>query len=49
MIIPSETYYLDARHKMAEIYLTYKKDRRMFAACYRDIVEQKPGPESQVS
>jgi len=47
-IAPSEIHYLEARHKMAEIYLVHKKDRRKFAACYLSIVEQKPGVESQV-
>jgi len=45
---PSEMHYLEARHKMAEIYLVHKKDRRKFAACYLSIVEQKPGVDSQV-
>ncbi|XP_059488844.1 tetratricopeptide repeat protein 21B-like isoform X2 [Neocloeon triangulifer] len=45
---PSELHFLEARHKMAEIYLVHKKDRKKFAACYLSVVEQKPGVESQI-
>ncbi|CAB3383131.1 Hypothetical predicted protein [Cloeon dipterum] len=45
---PSEMHFLEARHKMAEIYLVHKRDRKKFAACYLSIVEQKPGVESQI-
>ena len=32
---PGHQYYLQARDKMATIYLEHLKDKRMFAACYR--------------
>ncbi|KAF4532151.1 hypothetical protein B566_EDAN015302, partial [Ephemera danica] len=48
VVLPHESFYLESRHKMADIYLNHKKDRRSFAACYREVVEQRPGPESQV-
>lgn len=32
---PDQPYYLEARDKMANIYLNNLKDKRMFATCYR--------------
>ena len=32
---PSHKYYLQARDKMANIYLLKLNDKRMFASCYR--------------
>lgn len=32
---PTQPYYLQARDKMASIYLNNLKDKRMFASCYR--------------
>lgn len=31
----TQQYYLQARDKMASIYLNNLKDKRMFASCYR--------------
>lgn len=32
---PEQSYYVKAREKMAEIYLHHRKDRRLYASCYR--------------
>jgi tetratricopeptide repeat protein 21B len=45
---PSQTYYQQARCKMADIHLSYHKDRRAFAECFRELVENSPGPQSFV-
>ena len=45
-ITPSQPYYLQAREKMANIYLNYRKDKKMFAQCYREVVEKSPSPQS---
>ncbi|KAG1679081.1 Tetratricopeptide repeat protein 21B [Nymphon striatum] len=45
-ISPEETFYIQAREKMAYIYLNHRKDRRLFASCYREIVEKFPVPQS---
>ena len=45
-ITPSQPYYLQAREKMANIYLHYRKDKKMFAQCYREVVEKSPSPQS---
>ncbi len=34
-ITPEEAYFVEAREKMAEIYLNYRKDKRLYASCYR--------------
>ncbi|KAK7082681.1 Tetratricopeptide repeat protein 21B [Halocaridina rubra] len=45
--IPSDQqYYLEARDKMASIYLNHLKDKRMFASCYKEVVEKNPTPQS---
>ena len=43
---PDQTYFLDAKSKMADIYLKFKKDRKSYAQCYSDIVERYPTVES---
>ncbi|CAG0921103.1 unnamed protein product [Notodromas monacha] len=43
---PEQAYYLQAREKMAKIYLDYRKDPRMYAACYKEIMEKFPTPQS---
>ncbi|KAK3857879.1 hypothetical protein Pcinc_020970 [Petrolisthes cinctipes] len=43
---PIQQYYLQARDKMASIYLNHLKDKRMFASCYREVVEKDPTPQS---
>ena len=45
-ISPAQPYYLAAREKMANIYLHYRKDKKMFAQCYREVVEKSPSPQS---
>ena len=35
-----------AKEKLADIYLNYKKDRRQYAVCYRQLVEQQPSPQT---
>lgn len=45
-IAPGESYYLQAHTKLAEIYLNRRMDRHSFAKCFRDLVENCPGPET---
>ncbi|KAH0621443.1 hypothetical protein JD844_022770 [Phrynosoma platyrhinos] len=33
-ITPEQTYYVQAKEKMAQIYLEYRKDRKLYASCY---------------
>ena len=34
-ITPEQPYFVQAREKMADIYLNYRKDKRLYASCYR--------------
>ena len=34
-ITPEQPYFVQAREKMAEIYLHHRKDKRLYASCYR--------------
>lgn len=34
-IEPSQPYYVEAREKMASIYLNYRKDKRLYVATYK--------------
>ena len=34
-ITPDQAYFVQAREKMADIYLTHRKDKRLYASCYR--------------
>ncbi|KAJ6650398.1 hypothetical protein lerEdw1_010111, partial [Lerista edwardsae] len=41
-ITSEQPYFVQAKEKMAEIYLEYRKDRKLYASCYRDLVEKLP-------
>lgn len=45
-IKPGQSYYLQAKTKMAHIYLVNKKDRLSFAQCFKELVQNNPGPDS---
>eukprot|EP00658_Telonema_sp_P-2_P006224 TRINITY_DN12378_c0_g1_i1.p1 TRINITY_DN12378_c0_g1~~TRINITY_DN12378_c0_g1_i1.p1 ORF type:complete len:799 (-),score=294.75 TRINITY_DN12378_c0_g1_i1:290-2686(-) len=39
-------YYIAAKARMANIYLTQRHNRRMFARCFEELVEQSPSVQS---
>uniref|UniRef100_A0A7N6FE25 Tetratricopeptide repeat domain 21B n=1 Tax=Anabas testudineus TaxID=64144 RepID=A0A7N6FE25_ANATE len=41
-ITPEQPYYIQAKEKMAEIYLNHRKEKRLYASCYREMVEKLP-------
>src|SRR5690349_24619460 len=41
-----QSYYLQAKSKMANIYLVNKNDRLSFAQCFKVLVQNNPGPDS---
>uniref|UniRef100_A0A8C6SMK6 Tetratricopeptide repeat protein 21B n=1 Tax=Neogobius melanostomus TaxID=47308 RepID=A0A8C6SMK6_9GOBI len=45
-ISPDQPYYIQAKEKMADIYLTHRRDKRLYASCYREIVEKLPSPHT---
>ncbi|KAJ3302797.1 Tetratricopeptide repeat protein 21B [Kappamyces sp. JEL0829] len=45
-IKPSQSSYLEARSLMADIYLNKQRDRKRYAACFREVVEKRPTVDS---
>ncbi|KFZ59503.1 Tetratricopeptide repeat protein 21B, partial [Antrostomus carolinensis] len=41
-ITPEQPYFVHAKEKMADIYLQYRRDKKLYAGCYRDLVEKLP-------
>jgi len=41
-ITPEQSYYIKAKEKMAEIYLYHRKDKRLYASVYRELVDKNP-------
>uniref|UniRef100_A0A8B9P2D9 Tetratricopeptide repeat domain 21B n=1 Tax=Apteryx owenii TaxID=8824 RepID=A0A8B9P2D9_APTOW len=41
-ITPEQPYFVQAKEKMADIYLQCRKDKKLYAGCYRDLVEKLP-------
>ncbi|XP_072020597.1 tetratricopeptide repeat protein 21B-like isoform X2 [Amphiura filiformis] len=44
----NQSYYVQARQKMAEIYLNHRKDKRLYAGCYRELAEKHPSPHTSL-
>ncbi|XP_064419793.1 tetratricopeptide repeat protein 21B [Latimeria chalumnae] len=42
-ISPDQPYFVQAKEKMADVYLYHRKDKKLYASCYRDLVEKHPG------
>lgn len=34
-ITPEQPYFVQAKEKMADVYLQYRKDKKLYASCYR--------------
>ena len=47
-VTPAHSYYVQAKEKMAKIYLEYRKDKEKYAACYKELVDQNPNPHTQL-
>lgn len=41
-IKPEQSYYVQAKQKMAEVYLHHRKDKKLYTICYKDLVERNP-------
>ena len=42
-VTEDKPYFIQAKEKMAAIYLTYLKDRRLYIACFSELAEKVPG------
>uniref|UniRef100_A0A8D1N257 Tetratricopeptide repeat domain 21A n=1 Tax=Sus scrofa TaxID=9823 RepID=A0A8D1N257_PIG len=47
-ITPKQPYYMEAKEKMASIYLQTHKDIRLYIGCYRELCEHLPGPHTSL-
>ncbi|KAJ8012813.1 hypothetical protein DPEC_G00046770 [Dallia pectoralis] len=47
-ITPEQPYYIQAKEKMADIYLNHRKEKRLYASCYRELVEKLPSPHTYI-
>uniref|UniRef100_A0A672KXE1 Tetratricopeptide repeat protein 21B-like n=1 Tax=Sinocyclocheilus grahami TaxID=75366 RepID=A0A672KXE1_SINGR len=45
-ITPEQPYYIQAKEKMADIYLNHRKEKRLYVSCYRDLVDKLPSPHT---
>ncbi|CAG5865561.1 unnamed protein product [Menidia menidia] len=45
-ITPEQPYYIQAKEKMADIYLKHRREKRLYASCYREMVEKLPSPHT---
>lgn len=34
-ITPEQPYFVQAKEKMADVYLQYRKDKKLYGGCYR--------------
>ncbi|XP_008584612.1 PREDICTED: tetratricopeptide repeat protein 21A isoform X1 [Galeopterus variegatus] len=47
-ITPKQPCYMEAKEKMASIYLQTRKDSRLYIGCYRELCEHLPGPHTSL-
>ncbi|OWK02525.1 hypothetical protein Celaphus_00010266, partial [Cervus elaphus hippelaphus] len=47
-ITPKQPCYMEAKEKMASIYLQTRKDARLYIGCYRELCEYLPGPHTSL-
>jgi len=43
-----QAYYVQAREKLAEIYLKHRRDKKLFIKTYKELVDRDPTPQSLV-
>ncbi|XP_048190577.1 tetratricopeptide repeat protein 21A isoform X2 [Perognathus longimembris pacificus] len=47
-VAPAQPGYIQAKEKMAAIYLRAHKDARLYIGCYRELCEHLPGPHTSL-
>ncbi|XP_027788283.1 tetratricopeptide repeat protein 21A [Marmota flaviventris] len=47
-VTPKQPCYMEAKEKMASIYLHTRKDIRLYIGCYRELCEHLPGPHTSL-
>ncbi len=46
-ITPEQPYYIQAKEKMGDIYLNHRKEKRLYASCYRWAVNLDPNEQKK--
>ncbi|XP_036777583.2 tetratricopeptide repeat protein 21A isoform X4 [Manis pentadactyla] len=47
-VVPTQPYYVEAKEKMASIYLKVHKDVHLYIGCYWELCEHLPGPHTSL-
>ncbi|XP_070582558.1 tetratricopeptide repeat protein 21A isoform X2 [Erythrolamprus reginae] len=47
-ITPNQPYYTEVKEKMAQIYLSIRKDKRLYIGCYCELCENLPSPQTSL-
>uniref|UniRef100_A0A3Q2H4W9 Tetratricopeptide repeat protein 21B n=1 Tax=Equus caballus TaxID=9796 RepID=A0A3Q2H4W9_HORSE len=45
-VTAEQPYFIEAKEKMADIYLKHRKEKMLYITCYREIAERMPSPRS---
>uniref|UniRef100_A0A2K6ETV2 Tetratricopeptide repeat domain 21B n=1 Tax=Propithecus coquereli TaxID=379532 RepID=A0A2K6ETV2_PROCO len=45
-VTAEQPYFIEAKEKMADIYLKHRKEKMLYITCYREIAERMPNPRS---
>lgn len=45
-VTSEQPYFIEAKEKMADIYLKHRKEKMLYITCYREIAERMPSPRS---
>ncbi|KAM6178880.1 tetratricopeptide repeat protein 21B [Rhynchocyon petersi] len=45
-VTAEQPYFIEAKEKMADIYLKYRKEKMLYITCYREIAERLPCPRA---
>ncbi|XP_006977219.1 tetratricopeptide repeat protein 21B isoform X1 [Peromyscus maniculatus bairdii] len=45
-VTTEQPYFIEAKEKMADIYLKHRKEKMLYITCYREIAERMPSPRS---
>nr|XP_027801919.1 tetratricopeptide repeat protein 21B isoform X2 [Marmota flaviventris] len=45
-VTAEQPYFIEAKEKMADIYLKHRKEKMLYITCYREIAERIPSPRS---
>ncbi|XP_073097695.1 tetratricopeptide repeat protein 21B isoform X1 [Manis javanica] len=45
-VTAEQPYFIEAKMKMADIYLKHRKEKMLYITCYREIAERMPSPRS---